>query len=403
MSDQQSDFDIVSVVLGRWRWLVVGGVLGLALGVLYGVLTPNWYTARLSGVSSQRSQTAAMGLVSKLPGMEGLGAATATDVQRIQAVMTSRSVSDAVIEKFELAKRYGSDHIEKTRELLWSHCVVATERKSAVVTLECEDTDPKVAMEMAEYFGQVGNEVFGRISTSSAGEERKFLERQVAKSRADVEEASRKLREFQEQHKIVDIGEQAKAVISAMATLKGQLLSKQMQLSYVSSFSSPTESNVTQLQQQVQVLEDGLHDLEERERAAKGSAAGSAAAGSGDSGTFFPEAMDVPKLRFELEQLIRDQKVAETIFFLVTQRYETARVDEARDTSTFQILDHATLPTIKSRPKRVKTAVLGMVGGAAFGAALIVILTWARSYFRRRRRPNHPAALATQLDSAPSE
>ena len=72
--------------------------------------------------------------------------------------------------------------------------------------------------------------------------------------------------------------------------------------------------------------------------------------GSGSSANFFPNAMSVPELRFELEQLMREQKIEETVFGLMTQRYEMASVDEARDTSTFQILDHPTLPTYRSRP-----------------------------------------------------
>jgi LPS O-antigen subunit length determinant protein (WzzB/FepE family) len=93
---------------------------------------------------------------------------------------------------------------------------------------------------------------------------------------------------------------------------------------------------------------------------------------------FFPNAMNVPELRFELEQLFRQQKIHETVYFLMTQRYEMAKVDEARDTSTFQILDHPTLPTSKSRPNRTKLAKLGLLGGVAAAAAWIFLPLWWR-------------------------
>jgi tyrosine-protein kinase Etk/Wzc len=236
---------------------------------------------------------------------------------------------------------------------------------------------------MAAFFGEVGNRVFGRVSASSAREERKFLEAQVVKSRKDVDEASRKLREFQEAHKIVDLPEQSKAVISAMASLKGELLSKQLELSYLSSFSARTESSVVQLRQQIAIMDSKLKQLEDSQLLAEtkvappsGSGSGSAAAKTSD---FFPGAMAVPDLRFQLEQLLREQKIQETVFGLMTQRYEMAKVDEARDTSTFQILDHPTLPTYRSRPKRTRIAVMGLVGGLALAAAWIVLPVWWRN------------------------
>jgi capsule polysaccharide export protein KpsE/RkpR len=110
-------------------------------------------------------------------------------------------------------------------------------------------------------------------------------------------------------------------------------------------------------------------------QASAGSGAGS---GVGSGGEFFPNAMNVPGLRFELEQLMRDQKIKETVFALLTQRHEMARVDAARDTPSFQILDHPTLPTLRSRPARRKVAVAGGFAGALFGMMWIVIPVWWR-------------------------
>ena len=169
----------------------------------------------------------------------------------------------------------------------------------------------------------------------------------------------------------LDLPEQSKAVISAMASIKGGLISKQIELSYLSGFSGRGESNVVQLQQQIAVMDGKLHQMEEAHAAEPaGSAAGSA--------NFFPSAMNVPQLRFELEQLMREQKIQETVFGLMTQRFEMARVDEARDTSSFQILDSPTLPTFRSHPRRRQIAMAGVGIGLALGAAWILLPLWWR-------------------------
>ncbi len=366
--------DLVLLFLRGWRKLVCLALVGSAGGIAYALLAPEWYDARLSVVPSQQSQqNAAMALASKFPALDTVS----LDAQRIEAVLTSNSVADEVIEKFKLDERYGSEHREHTRGALWTHCSTGVDRRSNVVTLVCEDRDPKVAMAMTDYFGEVGNRVFGRVSGSSAREEERFLETQVTKARHDVDEASRKLREFQEQHKIVDLPEQSKAVISAMAQIKGELLSKQLELSYLSGFSSRTEANVVQLQQQIAVMESKLKQLEDTQRTSEPQPA----KGSAD---FFPGAMNVPELRYEFEQLLREQKVQETVFTLLTQRYELAKVESARDTSTFQILDHPTLPTFRSRPKRRQVVAFGALAGIALAAAWIVLPAWWR---RRNQVP----------------
>lgn len=361
--------DLVVTLARRWRTLAITAALGAAAATAYALLATEWYSATITVVPSQRSQDlAAMSLAAKLPGLESFS----TDVQRIQAVLASTSVADEVIARFDLRARYGAAHLEQARAVLQAHCVVAVDRKSSVVALTCEDADPQHAMDMAKAFGEVGNKVFGRVSVSSAREERVFLEGQVAKARHDVDDSSRKLREFQEQHKVIDLPEQSKAVIGAMAQIKGEMVSKQIELSYLSGFSGRGESSVQQLQQQIKVMEAKLQQLE----ASQGIP--DAGSGSGSTPSFFPDAMSVPQLRFELEQLMREQKIQETVFGLLTQRFEMARVDEARDTSSFQILDSPTLPTFRSRPRRRQIFMAGVAAGLALGAAWILFPLWWR-------------------------
>jgi len=376
MNEAARSIDLAGVLLRGWRVFVVFGVLGVAAGAAYAFLAPQWYTATLTVVPSQRSaEAAAASLAAKLPGGLDL---FSTDVQRIQGVMDSTSVADEVIDKFHLQDRYAERYREHTRRALAEHCNTVVDRKSGIVALTCEDKVPEQAKAMAEYFGEVGNRVFGRVTTSTAHEERQFLEAQLVKARHDVDESSHKLADFQEAHKIIDLPEQSKAVISAMASIKGGLISKQIELSYLSSFSARTESNVLQLQQQIAIMQSKLEQLEDAQRGV--AAAGSGSSTAAGSASFFPSAMDVPELRFELEQLLREQKVQETVFLLMTQRYELAKIDEARDTSTFQILDHPTLPTYRARPKRLTT----MLSGGAAGFALACALLLGPAWWRRR-------------------
>lgn len=371
------DSDLFLLLLRRWRTLAVVMCLAVAASVGYALFAPKWYEARIQVMQSQRShESAAMTLAANLPGaLDTLS----TDVQRIEAVLSSTTVTDAVIDHLRLDQYYGTSYREETRELLWKHCNTATNLKAGLVTLTCEDRKPEMAMRIAEYFGEVGNNVFGRVSGSAAREEEKFLEKQVAKVRSDVETASQRLRAFQEKNKIVDLSEQSRAVLSAMASMKGELLSKQLELSYLTSFSSRGEAKVVQLQQQIAILDEKLKQMEHSAM----PAASQNASGSGAKADFFPDALDVPELREELENLVREQKTQEALFSLITQRYEMARVEAARDTPTLQILDHATLPTFRARPKRRMVVVVGAGGGALVALSIVLLPQWWRRRMAR--------------------
>jgi len=187
--------------------------------------------------------------------------------------------------------------------------------------------------------------------------------------RREADDSARRLRDFEQRHKIVDLESQSKAVVSAMASLRSQEISKELQLSYLNSFSSRDESTAVQIRQQLSVMNAKFKSLEQPPSADPPASAGPANASQDEKADLFPPAFMVPNLRFELEQLLRDRKIRESDLLLLMQRLEMAKVNEARDTSAFQILDPPLVPTYRSRPKGVFAIVAGLLIGLLIGAA----------------------------------
>ena len=88
----------------------------------------------------------------------------------------------------------------------------------------------------------------------------------------------------------------------------------------------------------------------------------------------FPAALSVPRLRAEFEKLFRDRKVAEATLVYALERLEGARANEARDVSTFQVLDSPTVADRHFRPVRTFVALFF----AAAGFAGAVVYEWLR-------------------------
>ncbi len=346
-----------------------------AAGLLYGLLAPKWYRSVVTVVPA-KSQRSGGGLAGLLGGdAAGLaagfmeGALGGADGPRIAAVLQSIAVSDAVIEKFDLRRRYGEKYQENARDELWRHCDVKVLPKPSLVQLSCEDKDPKFVQAMLAYFADYGNQVFRRVSVSSASEEVRFLEKRVGELRQQADDAAARMREFQEKHHIIDLDTQAKAVVSSLAALNSQSITKQMELDYARTFSAGDEPTMRQLRSQLSVVEGKARDLQEPSPDGGQPGERRKGRGKGSSADMFPAALQVPQLRAEFEKLYRDRKVAEATLVFALERLEGARANEARDVSTFLVLDPPTLPTKRSRPRRL--LIVGAFMLVALGAAFV--------------------------------
>lgn len=60
----------------------------------------------------------------------------------------------------------------------------------------------------------------------------------------------------------------------------------------------------------------------------------------------------------EYARLLKDVKVQEAIYEIMTQQYEQAKLMEVKDTPTVQVLDRASPPEKKSTPKRMRIVIL---------------------------------------------
>jgi len=383
-----------SAVLKR---IAVATTLCALAGLLYSVVAPKWYRSVLTIVPSRSQRPGFASILGgELGGLAaGLDVATSAtaDIQRIAAVLHSNGVTDAVIEKFALRTRYGETYQEHARDALWRHCEVKPLPKPTLVELSCEDKDPRFVQALLSYFAEYGNQVFRRVSVSSAAEQVRFLERRVAELRQQADESASRMRAFQELHQVVDLETQTKAVVSAMASLQSQRINKELELDYARTFSSHDEATLQQLRSQLAVIDDKLRDLGDSSAAgATVISASSKRARTSPTSGVFPPAMSVPKLRAEFETLLRDRKVSEATLIFALERLEGARADEARDTSTFHVLDPPALPTRHARPRLLLTTLLL----AFFGLFASGSWEWWRTVGRRLEQREAERAAATE-------
>ena len=293
---------------------------------------------------------------------QGLAASTGLSVPSLTpnrdvllAVLRSRTLGEAVVDKFGLQERYR----DRYREDALKHLAAATSvsvSKEGVISVRVEDTDPQAAAQMANYYVQQLDQLVSRYGSGEAGHQAKFLTEQLARATVELAETEQKLRRFQERNRAIILTEQTKGAIEAAARLKGEIVAAEVQLKVLRSFATDNNVEVVALR----------HRIEEMNRQL-------ALFGDGVAQRDFsvPFAR-VPELTVDLARLTREVKVHEVVVMLLTQNLEQARINEARDMPVVQVLDTA-IPAERPAKPSLKLN-LALAGLASLLASMLLAM-----------------------------
>ena len=325
-------------------------------------------------LASGGAGTAAQSLGISLPG------APATPADLFLAMLKSRIMADEVIRRFNLMDRFEKKTLHETRLALEEATrIVVTKEK--VIKIMVEDKDPQLASDIANFYVSNLDRLNQTLTVSKARENRKFIEQRLAETQVSLIKVENALKEFQTQNRTVGIEAQSKAMIEATAMIQAQIMSQEVQLQVMGSYLSSenpdvarVQSSINELRKQLQIMESG--------KAGKDRLPGD---------RLRPAITSVPGLALEYGRLARDLKVQETLYTLLISQYEQAKLTEARDTPTVQVLDPAIPAERKSRPKiSLNLLIAGML-------SLLMSIFWAffREALNRRKTRSSPQPAST--------
>jgi capsule polysaccharide export protein KpsE/RkpR len=361
---------------------------GAVASVLIAVLIPAQFasTTRLMPPDSAQGQGLAMfaAAAGKLGGNlasignELLGLKTSDDL--FAGVLLSRTVQDDLITKFDLRKVYGVRRWVDARKELTRDTDIGIDRKSGILTIQVTDHDPKRASAMAqEYVAQLNN-VVTQLNTSSAHRERVFLEERLSEVKQELESSEKEFSQFASKNGAIDIKEQGKAMVEAAALLEGQLIAARTELQGLRQIF--TDNNV-----RVRSVRARVNELELQIRKMGGTASTAENAASPDNAVY-PSIRKLPLLGVTYADLFRHTKVEEAVFETLTQQYELAKVQEAKEVPSIKVLDPAEVPEKKVFPPRTLLVLTGTF------LALVVGVLWVLLSDRWRKiDPQDPGKL----------
>jgi len=261
------------------------------------------------------------------------------------------TVSDRLIERFKLMEAYESKFRVDARKELNMNVRIALGKKDGLIKVEVDDTSPQRAADIANRYVDELRRITAGLAVTEAQQRRMFFEQQLQQSRERLVRAQQALQASGFNPGALKA--EPKAAAEGYARLKAEVTATEVRLQVTRGSLTDTAPEVRQQQATLTAL---------REQLARTEQAAAPAGGPDYIGRY------------------RDFKYQETLFDLYARQFELARVDESREGTLIQVLDSATPPERKSKPKRAITA-----ASAALAAALVLV-AWVllrRSMHRR--------------------
>ena len=339
--------DLLHVARARARFLIVNVAITTIVALLVSLTLPKWYSARAvllppteDDIGSALSQFMPRGFAGvRLP-----GAPTLADV--FVAVLKSRSVADRIVERFDLVKRYKARDAEKAAKELEGHVKFLVGDEGTIAIL-AEDREPQTAAAMANAYVEELDSFNLKTRTTSAKRTRAFIEERLDLAKRDLAAAEDRLRDYQQARNLPAMASSDRGDSDVGTRLMAQKIALEVKLQVLRQSLAEDSEEVRRVRQELAAIERQVGGL--------------------------------PRAGVEIMRLWRDVKVQEQVFELLTAQLEEARIRETRDTPTVQLLDAATVPLHKSRPKRSLIVIAGFLLGAFGSAAYLLIQGRPRS------------------------
>ncbi|MGB7283466.1 MAG: Wzz/FepE/Etk N-terminal domain-containing protein [Candidatus Acidiferrum sp.] len=345
-------------------------VLGALASLAFALMIPSRYEATAQLMPPDGQSSSGMAMLSALAGRSGGLGDFAGDLLGVKnsgalfvGILESRTVQDRLIEQFGLRRLYHASEMEDARGALSAHTRITEDRKSGIIAVTVAAHDPRLAAALAQAYVDELDRLVEQVSTSSARRERIFLEGRLRAVKQDLDSAAQKFSVFASKNTAIDIPAQSKAMVEAAATLEGQLIAAEAELHGLEAMYTDENVRVRALRARVTELRTQLGKL-------GGESGTSPAPSSGTDASLYPAMRQLPLLGVTYSDLYRQTKIEETVYELLTQQYELAKVEEAKEVPSVKVLDAAVVPTKKSFPPR------GLLTVAGAGLAFLVACAW---------------------------
>jgi tyrosine-protein kinase Etk/Wzc len=358
--------EILIVLAKRKRLILIVTIGAAVVAAVVSLQIPNRYTATAKILPPQPAPSAAAMLLGQLTargpislnsaGAGVLGLRSPNDIYI--GMLKSRAVQDALIANFDLAQVYDRKKATDIRKALAAATDINS-GKDDLISIAVEDKVPKRAADLANAYVEELSNLTRSLAVTEASRRRVFWEQQLQQAQDALAGAEVALKETRQSTGIIDLDSQAKAIVEAIGSVHGQIAAKEVESQAMRTFATASNPDYILLQQELAGLRAQRTKLEQQ-----------ATGGNGDP---VVATAKIPAVALEYVRRLREMKYRETVFTLLAQQLEMARLDESKQGAIIQVLDQAVIPDKRSSPKRLLIVILTAFTAFAFGTVYVLL------------------------------
>lgn len=372
---QKKDFGILDYLIAvlNWRkWLLINFFVVSILSAGISLVLPKWYLAS-STIMPPKQDMGLLGLsqlTNSIPfGGMGLDFLKGGNVgYTYMAILQSRTVLDRLIDDYDLMTiyEYNENERDKARKAVSANLDFNLD-KEATITVTVLDKDPNRAAGMANALIIYLDSLNVILNVEKARNNRIFIEHRFTQNKTDLQNAEESLKTFQEKYGAIALPTQAEAAIKNAAELQARVMLEEVELGIKQKYLSPSHEEIVQGKNKVSELRKKLSEMQFGEPAG-------AANGNAKVMEILPPLADVPELGLQFARHLREVRVQKTLYELLIEQYELAKIEEAKTIPTVQVLDRAIPPERKYKPKRSLIVIFSALSTTMIFVVFILVI-----------------------------
>jgi capsule polysaccharide export protein KpsE/RkpR len=242
---------------------------------------------------------------------------------------------------------------------------ITEDPKSGVIAIAVTDETRERARNLAQGYLDELNNLVAKVNTSSAHREREFIEQRLKTVQAELQRAQLELSDFSSKNTTIDIKEQTRATVDAGAKLEGQLIAGKSELDSLRQIYGDQNVRVRAAEARNVLLQRELQH-------ANGQSSTDPGGNDIDASHPYPALRQLPLLGVRWANLYRNVRIHETVFDLLSEEYETARIEEVKSIPTVSVIDVPGLPERKSGPHRTLIVLISTLFSAVMTAVFLL-------------------------------
>lgn len=375
MKKRTSSFlDALTVIL-KWRKNVIATLLLVVMiSIILSVMAAVQYTATTTVLPPSSQQEGFLGLMGasiagNLGGFSGLSSmlpGTSTTSDLFAAILESGTIRGRVIQMLDLKKVFKTKTNYDTQKML---AEITTIRVSpeGIISVSVTWVDRKLAADIANTYVSELDKFNTETAMTTGKKYRMFIEERLTATIDTLMHAENAFKAFQEKYHTIALDVEIEKAIATIADIRSQIILLEVKKGVIASASQYNNPQLYKINKELRELKKQLESIE-----MGGAQLDTTAFGVGFSIPF----AQLPEISLKYLRLYRDVKVQETVYELLTQQYEQAKIMEAKDTPTVQVLDKASPPERKSIPKRKQITILATFFGIISGICVAFFMEW---------------------------